>query len=94
MRMCLYSYPSHQTYLLQLGYAWIQPHQWVVVQFVPVLVNGGNAGNLGSGNGNVTVMGNGTNMSVDASMFNPSTCGSPITLPSVSGNTTEAVVAA
>ena len=95
MRMCFYSYPSPQPDLLQLGFTWIKPHQWVMVQFVPVLVNEGNAGDLGGGIGNVTVvMGNGTNTTVDASMFNPSTCGSPITLPSASGNTTEAVVAA
>ena len=95
MRMCFYSYPSPQPDLLQLGFTWIKPHQWVMVQFVPVLVNEGNAGDLGSGIGNVTVvMGNGTNTTVDASMFNPSTCGSPITLSSASGNTTEEVVAA
>ena len=87
MRKCLYT--------LQLGYAWIQPHQWVVIEFVRVYNKEGNSGDLGSGNGNVTVMmRNGTNATVNASMFNPSTCGGAITLPNASGNATETVVAA
>ena len=78
-----------------MGYAWIQPHQWVVVQYVLVHNEGGNSSDVGNGNGNVTVvMNNGANITVDASMFNPSTCGSAITLPNDSENITEAVVAA
>ena len=66
-----------------------------MVQYVPVLDNQGNSGDLGSGNGNVTlVMDNGANTTVDANMFNPSTCGSPITLPDDLANSTEAVAAA
>ena len=97
MRLCAYSNSQlyDQRYPRKLGRAWIQPHQWVLVQFVPLLVNEGNSGDLGSGNGNVTVMvDNGANTTVDASMINPSTCGSPSTLPNAPGNATEAVVAA
>lgn len=96
MRTCLYSHgPSRELYPLKFGFAWIRPHQWVVVKYVLVHDNGGNSSDLGSGNGNVTVvMGNGANTTVDASIFNPSTCGSPITLPNDSGNASEAVVAA
>ena len=92
MRMCFYLYRPDQPYSLQLGYTWIKPDQWVVVQIVPVVVDEGNSG---SGDGNLTVMmRNGTNATVDASMFNPSTCGGAITLPNASGNATETVVAA
>lgn len=96
LRLCAYGYsPSRQLYPLLLGYAWVGPHQWVMVQYVPVLDNPGNSGDLGSGNGNVTlVMDNGANKTVDANMFNPSTCGSPITLPDDLANSTEAVAAA
>lgn len=96
MRMCFYPYgPSHKPYSIRLGYTWVKPHQWVVIQFVAVFFDEGNAGDLGSGNENVTVvMDNETNTTVDASTFNPSTCGSPITLPNDSRNATEAVVAA
>ena len=91
MRMCCNSY-GPQPYSLQLGYTWIKPDQWVVVQIVPVFVDEGIAG---SGEGNLTVMmGNGTNATVDANMFNPSTCDVAITLHNASGNATEAVVAA
>ncbi len=94
-RNCLYLYRPSEVYPIRLGYAWIKPHQWVVVQFVVVHKKEGDSGDLGSGNGNVTlVMDNGANTTVDASMFNPSTCGSPITLPTDSGNASEAVVAA
>ena len=66
-----------------------------MVQYVPVLDKKGNSGDLGSGNGNVTVViGDGPNTTVDTNMFNSSTCGNPITLPNASGNATEAVVAA
>ena len=92
MRMCFYSYRPEQPSSLQLGYTWIKPHQWVLVQIVAVVVDEGNSG---SGDGNLTVvLGNGTNVTVDANMSNPSTCGSSITLANTSGNTTEAVVAA
>ena len=91
MRMCLKSY-GPQPYPLQLGYTWIKPDQWVVVQIVPVIFD---EGYPGSGEGDVTVVtGNGMNTIVNASLFNPGTCGSSITLASASGNATEAVVAA
>ncbi len=97
MNLCLYPYPYSpiQRYPLSLGAEWIQPHEWVLVRYVQVRGNEGNSSELGSGNGNVTVaMDFGTNTIVDGSMFNPSTCGSPITLPNDSGNATEAVGAA
>ena len=97
MFWCSVSFPYSpgQRYPLKLGYGWIQPHQWVFVDFIQVRGNEGNSSDLGSRNGNVTVATEfGANSIVDASMFNPSTCGNPITLPNVSGNATEAVVAA
>ena len=97
MRICAYAHGEahHQQYPLKLGYAWIWPRQWILVQFHGIRHYEGNSSDLGSGNGNLIVMmGNGANRTVDASMFNPRTCDRPVTLQNELGNATEAVVAA
>ena len=67
----------------------------MLVQFHEVHHYEGNSSDLGSGNGNLTVMmGNGANITADANMFDPRTCARPVTLQDESGNATEAVVAA
>ena len=94
MHTCAYEHGEahHQQYPLKLGYAWIWPRQWVLVQFHAIRHGEGNSSDSGDGNGNLAVMmGDGVNTTVDARMFNLSTCGSPVTLQNEWGNATEAV---
>ena len=94
MRICAYGPGEGHTrpYPLKLGYAWIWLRQWVLVQFHAIR---GNSPELGGGNGSLTVMmDGGANTTVDAGLFNPSTCGSPVRLLNQLGNGTEAAVEA
>ena len=96
-RICAYAHGEahHQQYPLKLGYAWIWPRQWVLVHFHGIRRYEGDSSDLGSGNGNLSVMmGNGANTTVDESMFTPRTCGRLVTLQNESGNAIEAVVTA
>ena len=97
MRLCAYGHGEahHRQYPLKLGYAWIWPRQWVLVQIYGSRHMEGNTTDIGGGKGNLTVMmGDGANTTFDAGLFNPSTRGSPVTLQNGLGNVTEGVVAA
>ena len=95
MRICAYGPGEGHTrpYPLKLGYAWIWPRQWVLVQFHAIRRN---SPDLGVGVGSLTVMmDGGANTTVDKGLFNLRTCGGPVTpLQNGFGNITEAAVAA
>ena len=74
--------------LRRLGHEWIQPNQWVKVQFAAAFDNNQHLDTLEDvESGTMTmVLANGTNITVPSSMFNRHTYDSGLRLPIKSGN--------